>query len=101
MNRANLQSEVKAVLQETQVRIALVALAVTGVAIIVTASALNAIDTSKTETAPRWNDLSRGSATNFLRHRSRFYAKRQQDTPARAAAGALTLGASCTVALYF
>jgi len=47
MNRANLQSEVKAVLQETQVRIALVALAVTGVAIIVTASALNAIDKPK------------------------------------------------------
>ena len=65
MNRANLQCEVKAVLQESQMRIALVALAVTSVAVMVTASALNAIATSKTETAPRWNDLSRGSATNF------------------------------------
>ena len=55
----------RAILQEAQVRIALAALAITSVAIMVTASALNAIATSKTETAPRWNDLSRGSATNF------------------------------------
>jgi hypothetical protein len=47
------------------VRIALFALAVTSVAVMMTASALNAIATSKTETAPRWHDLSRGSATNF------------------------------------
>ena len=55
----------RAILQEAQVRIALAALAITSVAIMVTASALNAIATSKTETAPRWNDLLRGSATNF------------------------------------
>jgi len=65
MNRANLQCEMNAVLQEAQVRIALVALAVTSVAVMVTASALNAIATSKIETASRWNDHSRGSATNF------------------------------------
>ena len=41
--------------KEAQVRIALVALAVTSVAIVLTASALNAIATSKNETAPRWN----------------------------------------------
>jgi hypothetical protein len=36
-------------------RIALVALAVMTIAIMMTASALNAIATSKNETAPRWN----------------------------------------------
>jgi len=41
--------------KEAQLRIALVALAVTSVAIVLTASALNAIATSKNETAPRWN----------------------------------------------
>ncbi|MGA7665432.1 MAG: hypothetical protein WBW13_11405 [Pseudolabrys sp.] len=46
-------------------RIALVALAVTSIAIIVTASALNAIATSKSETEPRWNDLTHGSAAKF------------------------------------
>ena len=46
-------------------RIALVALAVTSIAIIVTASALNAIATSKSETEPRWNDLAHGSAAKF------------------------------------
>jgi hypothetical protein len=59
MNRANLQCE--GVLQEAQVRIALFALAVTSVAIMVTASALNAIATSKSETQPRWN----GSGATF------------------------------------
>jgi len=47
------------------VRIALFALAVTSVAVMVTASALNSISTSNTETEPRWNDFKRGSATNF------------------------------------
>jgi len=47
------------------VRIALVALTVISIAIIVTTSALNAIATSKGETAPRWSDLTHGSATNF------------------------------------
>ena len=42
-------------------RIALVALAVMTIAIMVTASALNAIATSKNETAPRWN----GSGASF------------------------------------
>jgi hypothetical protein len=55
----------RAILQEAQVRIALAALAITSVAIMVTASALNAIATSKSETDPRRNDLTRGSAANF------------------------------------
>jgi len=42
-------------------RIALVSLAVMTVAIIFTASALNAIANSKNETAPRWN----GSGASF------------------------------------
>ena len=42
-------------------RIALVALAVLTVAIMLTASALNAIATSKNETAPRWS----GSGASF------------------------------------
>ena len=46
-------------------RIALVALAVTSIAIMVTASALNAIATSNSEAVPRQNDLTHGSAPNF------------------------------------
>ena len=42
-------------------RIALVALAVTSVAIVLTASALNAIATSRNEIAPRWS----GSGASF------------------------------------
>ena len=42
-------------------RIALVALAVITVAMMLTASALDAIANSKTETAPRWN----GSGASF------------------------------------
>ena len=79
-----------AILQEAQVRIALVALAVTSIAIIVTASALNAIATSKSETEPRWNDLTHGSAAKFhYGIASCLYAERQQDISARATAGAL------------
>jgi hypothetical protein len=55
----------RAILQEAQMRIALVALAVTSFAIIVTASALNAVATSKSETVSRRNDLTHGSAANF------------------------------------
>jgi hypothetical protein len=47
------------------VRIALFALAVTSVAVMMTASALNSIATSKTETEPRWADYKHGSASNF------------------------------------
>jgi len=63
MNLANLQCD--ATLQEAQVRIALVALVVTSVAAIMTASALNSVATSKREPEPRWNNLPRGAATNF------------------------------------
>jgi hypothetical protein len=62
MNLANLQCD--PVLLEAQVRIALVALVVTSFAVMMTASAFNEISASKRETAPRWNDLTRGSATN-------------------------------------
>jgi hypothetical protein len=43
-------------------RIALVALAVTSVSIVITASALNAIAISQSETGPRRNSLTYGSA---------------------------------------
>ena len=46
-------------------RIALFALAVTSVAAMMTASALNSVATSKRELEPRWSNLTRGSATNF------------------------------------
>ena len=46
-------------------RIALVALTVTSVAVMLTASALNAIATSKSETEPRRSDLTHRSAANF------------------------------------
>jgi hypothetical protein len=51
--------------QEAHMRIALVALAVTSVSIAITASALNAIAISKSETESRRNDLTHGSAANF------------------------------------
>jgi hypothetical protein len=80
----------RAILQEAQVRIAVAALAITSVAIMVTASALNAIATSKSETDPRRNDLTRGSSKFSLRHRSCLYAERPEDISARTTAGALT-----------
>jgi hypothetical protein len=46
-------------------RIALVALAITSVSIAITASALNAIAISKSETEPRRNNLAHGSAVKF------------------------------------
>ena len=52
-------------MQEAYVRVALFALAVTSVAVMVTASALNSISISKTDAEPRWNDFKRGSVTNF------------------------------------
>jgi hypothetical protein len=56
---------VPAILQEVQVRVALVALAITSVAVMVTASALNAIATSKTETESRPNGVRHGPVANF------------------------------------
>jgi hypothetical protein len=47
------------------VRIALVALAVTGISIVITASALNAIAISQSETEPRRNALTHGSTAQF------------------------------------
>jgi hypothetical protein len=47
------------------VRIALFALAVIGVAIAITASALNNIAISKSETEPRRNDRTHGSAVHY------------------------------------
>ena len=46
-------------------RIALVALAVTSISIVLTASALNAIAISQSETEPRRNTLTHGTAANF------------------------------------
>jgi hypothetical protein len=43
-------------------RVALVALAITSVSIAITASALNAIAISQSETEPRWNSLTHASA---------------------------------------
>jgi hypothetical protein len=45
--------------------IALIALAVISVSIAITASALNAIAISQSETEPRRNNLTHGSAANF------------------------------------
>jgi hypothetical protein len=65
MNRA-CSARYRAVLQEAQLPVALIAIAVTSVAIMVTASALNSIATSKSETEPPLrNDLIHGSAANF------------------------------------
>ena len=66
----NLRCEVEGLTpQEAQVRIALVALAVIGVAIVITASALNAIATSKSETELGRNDTDwqeRFSTASFM-----------------------------------
>jgi len=76
------------------VPIILVAIAVTSVAIMVTASALNTISASKNETDPRRN----GSAASVhygIAHN--LYAERQQDISARTTAGAVTLDAGDVV----
>jgi hypothetical protein len=66
MNRASLQCEVEKLSpQEAHIRIALVALAITSVGIAVTASALNAIAISQSETEARRNNLTNGSAESF------------------------------------
>ena len=65
MNGPNLQCEVKGYPAGALSAHHLVALAVTSVAVMATASALNAIATSKSETVPRRSDLTHRSAANF------------------------------------